>query len=501
MVDNKIIEGAGYIRVSTHMQDELSPDAQKRLLLEYAKNNNILLSEEHIYIESGISGKRADRRPEFQRMIAEAKKKPTPYNVILVWKFSRFARNQEESIVYKSLLRKECNIEVVSVSEPIIDGPFGSLIERIIEWMDEYYSIRLSGEVFRGMTEKAMRGGYLARPPLGYRIEHKGQPPVVVPEEAKIIRMIFDLYLNQNVSMYNIARKLNALGIKTRESKKFEKRSVEYIIQNPVYKGWIRWNKKENETQIMKDKEEWIVRKGFHEPIIPEDVFDKANDKYAKEYKPRGSRPSATYKHWLSGLLKCSNCGRTLVTSSRKDPRYGRTYVNFQCYGYHKGKCTISHQVSEKKIVPAVIASLKEVVNTHDVEYEIEQPMDESTDELGLLKLALDKNKQKETRIKDAFVNGIDTMEEYKQNKILIQNEKEGILAAISRIKEESKTKIDQKEEVIRCVKNVLEIIESEHYTNEEKNIALKSIIKEIVYNKPEDFIKVRYYIVSKPLK
>lgn len=144
---NEIKNAAAYIRVSTHMQDELSPDAQKRLLADYAKANNLILSNEHIFIEKGISGKKADNRPEFMRMISMAKHKPTPFNVILVWKFSRFARNQEESIVYKSLLRKQCNIDVVSISEPILDGPFGSLIERIIEWMDEYYSIRLSGEV------------------------------------------------------------------------------------------------------------------------------------------------------------------------------------------------------------------------------------------------------------------------------------------------------------------------------------------------------------------
>ena len=78
-------------------------------------------------------------------MIAEAKSKEHPFDVILVWKYSRFARNQEESIVYKSMLKRE-NVDVISVSEPISDDPFGSLIERIIEWMDEYYSIRLSGE-------------------------------------------------------------------------------------------------------------------------------------------------------------------------------------------------------------------------------------------------------------------------------------------------------------------------------------------------------------------
>lgn len=86
-------------------------------------------------------------------MISLAKQKPPLFSAVLVWKFSRFARNQEESIFYKSLLRKN-GIEVISVSEPVDDGPFGKLIERIIEWSDEYYSIRLSGEVRRGMTEK-----------------------------------------------------------------------------------------------------------------------------------------------------------------------------------------------------------------------------------------------------------------------------------------------------------------------------------------------------------
>ena len=104
------------------------------------KTNIVILK---VFFELGISGRKADKRPEFQKMIGLAKSSDHPVDVILVWKFSRFARNQEESIVYKSLLRKQSNVDVVSVSEPLIDGPFGSLIERIIEWMDEYYSIRL----------------------------------------------------------------------------------------------------------------------------------------------------------------------------------------------------------------------------------------------------------------------------------------------------------------------------------------------------------------------
>ena len=102
--------GALYIRVSTHMQEELSPESQKKLLLSYAKSHDIFVPEEFIFMDLGISGRKADKRPDFQRMISMAKSKPSPFQVIVVWKFSRFARNQEESIVYKSLLRKQCGL-------------------------------------------------------------------------------------------------------------------------------------------------------------------------------------------------------------------------------------------------------------------------------------------------------------------------------------------------------------------------------------------------------
>ena len=182
----------GYIRVSTHDQEEISPDSQEHLLRDYAAKNNIVILK--IFTDLGISGRKADKRPGFQEMIGLAKGPDHPVDCILVWKFSRFARNQEESIVYKSLLKKQHNVDVISISEPLADGPFGSLIERIIEWMDEYYSIRLSGEVFRGMKENATRGAYQARPPLGYKVIERGKPPVIVPEENTNIITAVEVY-------------------------------------------------------------------------------------------------------------------------------------------------------------------------------------------------------------------------------------------------------------------------------------------------------------------
>ena len=92
-------------------------------------------------------------------MIGLAKRKPKPFDVILVWKYSRFTRNREDSVVYKSMLRKELNIDVISISEDVGDDKMSILFEAMIEAMDEYYSINLAEEVKRGMTEKAKRDG------------------------------------------------------------------------------------------------------------------------------------------------------------------------------------------------------------------------------------------------------------------------------------------------------------------------------------------------------
>lgn len=487
--------GAAYIRVSTHMQEELSPDAQKRLLLDYAKANNIVISRDYIFQDGGISGKKADKRPAFMRMISLAKEKPAPFSVILVWKFSRFARNQEESIVYKSLLRRQCHVEVVSVSEPIIDGPFGSLIERIIEWMDEYYSVRLSGEVFRGMSEKAMRGGYLARPPLGYHIERRGEPPVIVPGEAATIRMIFHKYADEGMGVFDIARHLNALGLKTRDRKPFERRSVEYILQNPVYCGMVRWNVKTGETQQIKAKDEWILTDGRHEPIIPKELFDRAQERRKQTYRPSGARPSSTYRHWLGGIVKCPACGRTMIAKHMKDKRYGRSYCYFTCYGYSKGKCTAKCTVSSKKLEPIVLAAIREAMTSRNLSFELRHQADAGeASELQLLREQLGRIPDKEARIKEAYRNGIDSLEEYRQNKELVFRERDFLLARIDACTPAKDDAEDLAAAVSRRIHGVYDILASEDFTDAQKNTALKSIVSKIVFRKDNSSADVYYY-------
>ena len=154
--ENKSKTAAAYIRVSTDDQLEYSPDSQLKVIRDYARKSGYLLPETYIFLDEGISGKSARNRTAFHRVIALARSPTHPIDAILLWKFSRFARNQEEAILYKKRLAQN-GVSVVSISEPLPDGPFGSLIERIIEWEDEYYSINLAQEVRRGMYHKYRR--------------------------------------------------------------------------------------------------------------------------------------------------------------------------------------------------------------------------------------------------------------------------------------------------------------------------------------------------------
>ncbi len=144
-----------YARVSSDKQDiSLSISSQLKALREYAEKMGYQVVME--FVDEAESG-RTIRRPVFQEMIRKARLKPPPFQGILVWKLSRFARNREDSIIHKSLLRKQ-GIEVISINEPVENSPSGHMMEGIIEVMDEFYSANLAQEVTRGMREAVSRG-------------------------------------------------------------------------------------------------------------------------------------------------------------------------------------------------------------------------------------------------------------------------------------------------------------------------------------------------------
>ncbi len=184
-----------YARASSERQDiDLSISAQLKALKEYAVRNGHIVVKE--YVDEAESGRSIDR-PGFKQMIATARQKPAPFEAILVWKLSRFARNREDSIIYKALLRRQ-GIQVISINEPLEDTPSGKLLEGIIEVIDEFYSTNLAQDVLRGMRENAGRGFCNGgRAPYGY-IRVKVQDGTIArttlepdPKTMPIVQRIF----------------------------------------------------------------------------------------------------------------------------------------------------------------------------------------------------------------------------------------------------------------------------------------------------------------------
>ncbi|MBS6264143.1 MAG: recombinase family protein [Clostridium sp.] len=474
--------GAAYIRVSTDDQLDLSPDSQLDEIKKYAAANDIVLSPDYIFMEQeGRSGKKAENRPEFQRMISTAKVKPKPFDCILVWKFSRFARNQDESTFYKGMLRKKLGIDVVSVSEPIMEGMYGRLIEMIIEWQDEFYSYNLGVEVKRGMTKKAELKGYQIVPCLGYAAVGNGKPFVIVEDEYKIVEDIFRMYALENLDRTSIARRLNAQGKKAKRGNPFEQRTITRILTNPFYNGTVSWN--------------GISFQGSHETRQSvTGLYDICQERLKREFRPVKRRSISTCRHWLSGILKCSVCGATM---SYNGGGKSRPDAVFACWKYAKGLHKESCSVTVAKAERIVIRSLEKILETGNFEYDrIPQPVSEqAAGQKAAVEEKLERLSLKEERIRAAYENGIDSLEEYRERKERLAAERKELEEELASLEPASCSPALSREELLERVKTVHDLLCSPDVDFETKGTALRSILKFIVFDRKADRFEFHYYI------
>ncbi len=474
---------AAYIRVSTDDQIEYSPESQIKKIREYAQKNDILLLEDHIYTDEGISGKRTANRQGFNLMIGTAKQKPKPFDLILVWKFSRFARNREDSIVYKSMLRKQCDIQVVSVSEDIGDDKTSVLIEALIEAMDEYYSINLAEEVRRGMLEKVSRGGAVCRPPIGYTMK---DGKIYPNDDAALVRAIFMDFVN-GTGYRALAHKYASLGLKTTKGNPPDNRCIEYIIRNPIYAGKIRWCKDGRGAgkRDFFNKNNLIVD-GIHDAIVSPELFELAQERADRLKLLYSSRQQSDEpkSYMLKGLVRCSACGSTLTLLSLKCP-------SLQCHSYSRGTCRKSHSIALSKINQSVITYLTEVAANGNFDI-VQKRKASSIDFSNDLEKILKNETVKLNRAKIAYIDGIDTKEEYASNKMRIQKEIDRLRAAIAR-QEASFPKID-KNAFCDKITNVLNVVTNPDASEDSKNKSLRTVIDHVTYHADTKSIDVVFY-------
>lgn len=363
------------------------------------------------------------------------------------------------------MLRKQCGIDVVPISEQLSENKTSILIEALLEAMDEYYSINLAEEVKRGMTEKARRGGVVSAPPFGYIMGNDSFE--IDPERAEIVRRIFEKYISEQKTL-PIAKWLNDSGITTRNGKTFANRSVKYILTNQVYIGKMRWSTdgKATGTSIYIPTENTMIIDGKHDPIISEEKFNEVQklisqipEKYAK-----GAHQTPS-EYMLRGLVKCSSCGATMCMSSKR---------GLQCSKYIHGQCAVSHYIMLEKLNQSVIEALRADMSRDSFWVQYKPKTDAA--ETEHLKSQIKKEHLKLDRIKAAYETGADTLEEYKTNKQRITasiNKLEGQLAAQSEDKEKL---IDIKNEITEAY----EVAANPEIAEDLKNLILRSMLKKL---------------------
>lgn len=478
------LRAAAYIRVSTDDQIEYSPAAQRKALQRYADSNNLVLLQEHIYVDEGISGRKAEKRPEFMRMIANAKNKNKPFDVILVHKFDRFARNREDSVVYKSLLRNKCGIKVISITENIEDDRISLLVEPMLEALAEYYSVNLSEEVKKGMTEKAQRGEYQTTAPLGYKWENGSL--VIDEQEKPYIEYIFNSFLN-GISQQQIARNLNAMGVKSHRGNKIENRSVQYILYNPVYCGYSRWTPtgRISDKRIF-DSPDSLIVKGKHPAIISKETFDNVQEKLAqvKATHTRKARPQTEYKHYLSGIFRCGNCGASLAFSGKSQM--------FQCWKYTHSICNVSHSLAVTKAENALLDELHRITSAENIMPYLKHisPLTSSLNESKVFTAQIKELEKRLKRLKNGYLDGVFDLTEYKAEKSSIEAEISDLNAKLEKVEHP----VFDPAAFQAKAADVYNIITSPTATAEEKNSAIKSIIEKIVYDKTAQTLHFYYY-------
>ncbi len=368
-----------YARVSSDRQDvDLSVAAQMRALRDYAKANGYSVARE--YVDEAESGRIADR-PQFRKMIDEGSKPQSPFQVILVWKFSRFTRKREHAVAFKAQLRRK-GIRVVSITEQAEDNATGRLLEGIIESVDEYYSENLGQEVVRGMREAASRGFFMgSKAPFGYtRIKVsdgvKDRPTLEVdPVAAPIVKEIFESSRRGN-GLAEICKELNGRGI-TNRGRRWQKNVVHYLLTNEAYTGTAVWgvkSKDEKEGEPVRVENAWpglVSREAFD--LVQQGLHQRA---------PTVQRPARVGSQYLlSGLLRCGVCGKSYSAQGAKSGQFAY-YVCSSLFREGAGACTARY-LNATKVEDLVIDKVRERILTEETITELVTLVAEEIDNIA----------------------------------------------------------------------------------------------------------------------
>ena len=314
-------------------QTDQSIEGQLRVCTDFCKQRGLTVID--TYCDRHISG-RTDERPEFQRLITDAKRKK--FEAVVVYKTDRFARNKYDSAVYKRELKRN-GIQIFYAAEAIPDGPEGIILESLMEGLAEYYSAELAQKIKRGMHESALKCQSTGSGrPLGYRVDEQKHFQIA-PESAQTVQTIFEQYI-KGESNAAICELLNSRGLRTAQGKPFNKNSINRIIKNRKYIGEYRYHD--------------IVVEGGMPAIISKDTFNLAQAEMERR-RTRKAPKSPKAEYLLAGRLFCGHCKGPMQGVSGTGKSGNKWYYYYCGNTRGKNKTCDKKQVSRDRLERAVV--------------------------------------------------------------------------------------------------------------------------------------------------
>ena len=334
------MKGVIYARYSSENQKEESIEGQIRECTAYAERNGITILGS--YIDRALSAK-TDNRPDFQRMVADSSK--NMFDVIIVWKLDRFARNRYDSAYYKHLLKKN-NVKVISATEAISQGAEGIILESVLEGMAEYYSAELAEKIVRGITENALKRKYNGGTiPVGYKIS-KDKYYEIDPLTAPLVIEAFNKY-KDGVTMKEIVKYLDSKGLRNSLGGKMNLNCISRLLQNRRYIGEYRY----------KD----IVTPDGIPALIPTDLFDAVQERL-KTNKRAPAMHKAEDDYLLTTKLYCGDCESFMVGESGTSHTM-KKYHYYKCASAKKRKGCKKKAIKKELIEDTVLSEVKAFLN------------------------------------------------------------------------------------------------------------------------------------------
>ena len=384
------MKGVIYARYSSDNQREESIEGQLRECKEYAERNDITILG--TYIDRALSAK-TDNRPEFQHMIKESAK--GLFDVVLVWKLDRFARNRYDSARYKNLLKKN-GVKVISARENISEGSEGIILEAMLEGYAEYYSAELSEKVIRGLTDNALKCKYNGGTvPMGYYIDEQ-QYYQIDPKTAPVVLEMFTKY-SEGATMQELVNLLNSRGMRSIRGGKITLNIMNHLLKNRRYMGEYSYRD--------------VVKENGIPAIVPKELFERVQERLAKN-KKAPARHKAEDDYLLTTKLYCGKCGSFMVGESGTSHTM-KVHRYYRCVNTKKKKLCDKKAVKKDWIEDLVVNyTMKAIMNDEVMERLIDTLMElqkkESTD-LPLLKKQLAETEKGINNMLNAIQAGIFT--------------------------------------------------------------------------------------------